>query len=212
MTFQFRGPDTLFNGLDPMIDLFVRDITEGIAGTSMKAAFFKRAIDAMGMTPGVERIMIAVAGTHRRTGVPITVHTNPHNQSGLLALDLLKREGVDLTKVVMGHCGNTDDLAIPDAAGRRGLHPRQGPFRPGPPVAVATAHHHDRRAGPQRPRLSRHADADAAPELVTLPGRRGGRSRVLEELSGSRAHVRSGRRHGSRQPAGRSGGSCDRPR
>src|SRR5688500_9611947 len=52
---------------DPMVDMFVRDIEEGIAGTGVKAAFLKCAIDAQGLTAGVERVMRAVAKAHRRT-------------------------------------------------------------------------------------------------------------------------------------------------
>lgn len=62
---------------DPMVDMFVRDIEEGIAGTGVRAAFLKCAIDAPGLTPGVERVMRAVAKAHRRTGAPITAHTHP---------------------------------------------------------------------------------------------------------------------------------------
>ena len=37
---------------DPMVDMFVRDITEGIAGTGVQAAFLKCAIDAPGSPAG----------------------------------------------------------------------------------------------------------------------------------------------------------------
>jgi phosphotriesterase-related protein len=35
------------------------------------------------LTPGVERVMRAVAKAHRRTGVPITVHTHPGSAAGV---------------------------------------------------------------------------------------------------------------------------------
>src|SRR5690606_32423906 len=59
---------------------------------------------------GVERICRAVAQAHVRTGAPITVHTNSATQSGITALDLFAEEGVDLTKVVVGHAGDSNDL------------------------------------------------------------------------------------------------------
>lgn len=62
------------------------------------------------MTPGVERVMRAVGQAHVRTGAPITVHTNPHTRSGLDAQRVLREEGVDLTKVVIGHSGDTTDV------------------------------------------------------------------------------------------------------
>jgi len=105
---RLRLPDA--GGRDPMTELFVRDITEGIGGTAVKAAFLKCAIDTDGMTPGVERVMRAVAAAHRETGVPVTVHTDVHNEGGRLAQDLLRSEGVDLTRVVIGHSGDSTDL------------------------------------------------------------------------------------------------------
>jgi phosphotriesterase-related protein len=108
--FSYRGPGRLFDAPEPMEEMFVSDITDGIAGTGVKAAFLKCAIEAPGMTPGVERVMRAVARAHLRTGAPITVHTNAHTQSGLAAQKLLAEEGADLTKVVIGHCGDSTDL------------------------------------------------------------------------------------------------------
>lgn len=108
--FHFQGPGTLFDMPEPMVDMFVQDITEGIAGTGVRAGLLKCAIEADGLTPGVERVMRAVAQTHVRTGTPITVHTNVHNESGLTAQRVLAEEGVDLTKVVIGHSGDSTDL------------------------------------------------------------------------------------------------------
>ena len=94
---------------DPMVDLFVRDVEEGIAGTGVRAAFLKCAIDAPGLTPGVERVMRAVAKAHQRTGVPITVHTHPGSESGLVVQRVFGEEGVDPGRVVLGHSGDTAD-------------------------------------------------------------------------------------------------------
>jgi phosphotriesterase-related protein len=94
---------------DPMVDMFVRDITDGIAGTGVKAAFLKCAIDRPGLTPGVERVMRAVAKAHRRTGAPITVHTHPGSRQGLAVQKVFADEGVDPRRVVLGHSGDTTD-------------------------------------------------------------------------------------------------------
>jgi phosphotriesterase-related protein len=107
--FHFRGPALDPSIPDPMVDMFVKDITEGIAGTGVKAAFLKCAIDEQGMTAGVERAMRAVAKAHRRTGVPITVHTHPTSGQGLAAKTVLADEGVDFGRVVLGHSGDSTD-------------------------------------------------------------------------------------------------------
>ncbi len=95
---------------EPMTELFVRDLTEGIADTGVRAGFLKCAIETPGLTPGVERVMRAVGQAAVRTGAPITVHTNPHTRSGLVAQRVLREEGVDLTRVIIGHSGDTTDL------------------------------------------------------------------------------------------------------
>ncbi|HPX37195.1 MAG TPA: phosphotriesterase-related protein [Mycobacterium sp.] len=110
MYFHFTGPGTALNGPEPMIDLFVRDITEGIAGTGVKAAILKCATDEAGVTPGVDRVLRAVAAAHRATGVPITTHTHAHSRRGLEQQRIFAAEGVDLSRVVIGHSGDTTDL------------------------------------------------------------------------------------------------------
>jgi phosphotriesterase-related protein len=113
--FHYRGP-ALAAALgadvpDPMVEMFVEDIREGIAGTGVKAAFLKCAIDHQGMTSGVERIMRAVARAHRLTGAPITVHTHPGSHSGLAVKELLcDEEGVEPSRVILGHSGDSDDV------------------------------------------------------------------------------------------------------
>ncbi|RRO20341.1 phosphotriesterase-related protein [Saccharopolyspora rhizosphaerae] len=106
--FRLHGPGTLLGGDELMVDMFVKDITEGIAGTGIKAAFLKCAIEEE-LTPGVERVLNAVAEAHNRTGVPITVHTSPGHRTGLVAQEVLRRNGVDLGAVVIGHSGDTTD-------------------------------------------------------------------------------------------------------
>jgi phosphotriesterase-related protein len=108
--FSFYGPGLLCDAPEPMIEHFVRDIREGIAGTGVKAGELKCAIDMPGLTPGVERVMRAVARTHLMTGVPITVHTAPQAETGLIAQRVLAEEGVNLEDVVIGHCGDSTDL------------------------------------------------------------------------------------------------------
>lgn len=108
--FHYTGPGMMFDGPEPLVELFVKDLTEGIADTGVRAAFLKCAIEAYGLTPGVERVMRAVGQASVETGAPITVHTNPHTESGLVAQRVLTEEGVDLSKVVIGHCGDSTDL------------------------------------------------------------------------------------------------------
>jgi phosphotriesterase-related protein len=75
----------------------------------VRAGLLKCAIDHPGLTAGVERVMRAVGKAHRRTGVPITVHTHPASLTGLEVDRVLKDEGVDPGRVVLAHSGDTTD-------------------------------------------------------------------------------------------------------
>lgn len=112
--FHHRGPalDAVLGTSvpDPMVDMFVGDLTNGIADTGVRAGMLKCAIDAQGLTPGVERVMRAVGKAHLQTGAPITVHTHPGSQTGLeVQRVLVEEEGVDPTRVVLGHSGDSSD-------------------------------------------------------------------------------------------------------
>ncbi|HET6214012.1 MAG TPA: hypothetical protein VFE14_14200 [Micromonosporaceae bacterium] len=108
--YAYRGPGLLVDVPEPMVADFTRDIVDGIGTTGVKAALLKCCVEAQGLTPAVERICRAVARTHVTTGAPITVHTSAPAQSGRLVVDLFGKEGVDLTKVVVGHAGDSNDL------------------------------------------------------------------------------------------------------
>src|SRR5262249_15542219 len=112
--FRHRGP-ALNEALgtevpDPMADMFAADIVEGIAGTGVKAGMLKCAIDAGGMTPGVERVMRAVGAAHPRTGAPVTVPTHPRARTGLEVKRVLcDAGGVEPRRVLLAHSGDTTD-------------------------------------------------------------------------------------------------------
>ena len=89
---------------------FVQDIVDGFADTGVKAGVIKCATDKPGLTTDVERVLRACAQAHRETGCPITTHTNAESKRGLDQQQIFTEEGVDLTRVVIGHCGDTQDL------------------------------------------------------------------------------------------------------
>ena len=107
--FTHRGPGALPGLPDPMVDLFVGDLTNGISGTDIKAAFLKCAIDHHGLMPDVERVLRASAQAALRTDRPLMVHTHPGSQTGLEVQRVLAEEGLDPSKVQLAHSGDSTD-------------------------------------------------------------------------------------------------------
>jgi phosphotriesterase-related protein len=95
---------------DVLTEMFVRDLTVGIAGTDVKAGAIKCVTDLPGVTPNVDRTLRAAAAAQRETGVLITTHSRPLERNGLDQQRVFAEEGVDLTRVVIGHSGDTTDL------------------------------------------------------------------------------------------------------
>jgi phosphotriesterase-related protein len=95
---------------DVIVDLFVREITQGINQTGVKAAFLKCAVEHFGLIGDVPRILGVIAEAAKQTGVPVMVHTNAEAQSGLPALTMLTDGGVDPRKIVIAHAGDSNDL------------------------------------------------------------------------------------------------------
>jgi phosphotriesterase-related protein len=116
MYFHFQGPGTILGGAEPMTDLFIREIRDGIGESGVRAGILKCATDNPGITPGVERVLRAVAAAHRATGTPITTHTpTPPQPWGLEQQRIFREEGVDLSQVVIGHSGGTLDTEYHEA-------------------------------------------------------------------------------------------------
>ena len=88
--------------VDELTELLIREITEGIDGTDMKAAILKAGSDYNRITKSEEKTFVAVANAQLETGAPIQTHTEMGTM-GLEQLDIFEREGVDLSRVVLIH-------------------------------------------------------------------------------------------------------------
>jgi phosphotriesterase-related protein len=95
---------------DQIAEHFIDDIRNGIQGTDIKAAFLKCAADEPGVNANVEKVHRAVARASVATGTPIMAHSRPASQTGPRQVEIFEEEGVDLSKVVVAHCGDTDDV------------------------------------------------------------------------------------------------------
>ena len=107
-------------GTNALADVMIKELTVGIDNTDIKAGI----IGEIGtirdyIKPAEERVFRAAARAHLQTTVPITTHTYldqlVHDQ-----LDILQEEGVDLTKVIIGHLGDKRDIEFLLSVAKRG--------------------------------------------------------------------------------------------
>src|ERR1700730_14086558 len=108
--------------VDVMAEHFVADLQGGVQGTDIKAAFLKCAADAAGVTEHVEKIHRAVARASVQTGASIMAHSMPAVATGPRQVEIFEQEGVDLSRVQIAHCGDTDDIGYIEALIDRGVY------------------------------------------------------------------------------------------
>ena len=96
--------------IDVIADHFVEDIEIGVQRTDIRAAFLKCAADAAGVTENVEKVHRAIARASIQSGAPIMAHSMPAVGTGPRQVEIFEEEGVDLAKVQIAHCGDTDDV------------------------------------------------------------------------------------------------------
>lgn len=98
-----------YQPIEHMVDLFVHDLTVGVQNTRVKAGFLKTITDKQGVTEGIDKLLRAIARAHRQTGRFISTHTDAPARTGLEQQRVFAEEGVDLTRIFIGHSGDTDD-------------------------------------------------------------------------------------------------------
>lgn len=98
----------------------IREITEGVQGTSIKCGVIKTGIENQ-LDKVTEKLLAACGKAQAETGVPIITHCRPAgHEFGLMQQDIFEAQGADLSKVVIGHYRNGDSLEYAEKVMRRG--------------------------------------------------------------------------------------------
>lgn len=94
--------------VDAMAEIFIREITQGIGSTGVRAGIIKIATGPGEMTEYERGIFEAAAKASAETGAPITTHTD-QGSVGDLQQQVLSEHGALPHRIVIGHsCGTSD--------------------------------------------------------------------------------------------------------
>ncbi len=94
--------------VDAMAELFIRELTDGIGETGIRAGIIKVATGPGEITEYERTILDAAAKASLETGAPITTHTD----SGTMGDEqqrILTEAGVPAHRIIIGHSCGTDD-------------------------------------------------------------------------------------------------------
>jgi len=103
---------------DAIAEVYVRELTEGIGKTGIKAGIIKTATGGIpGMTETAKKISVneekclrAAARAQKATGAPILCHNDELGPFGRETLDVFAEEGVDFNRVLIGHACGVGDM------------------------------------------------------------------------------------------------------
>ena len=96
--------------IDTMADHFVEDIERGLPGHRHQGGVPEVRRRRGGVTENVEKIHRACARASLQTGASIMAHSMPAVATGPRQVEIFEEEGVDLARVQIAHCGDTDDV------------------------------------------------------------------------------------------------------
>ncbi|WP_428956570.1 phosphotriesterase family protein [Streptomyces sp. cg35] len=116
------APQLLADRAEDLAEVFVRDLTEGIAGSGVRAGLIKVAGGFHALDAHARWTMRAAAEAHHATGAPIAVH-HELGTGALDVLDLLCGElEVPARRVILGHLNRSPDFVTQREAARSGAY------------------------------------------------------------------------------------------
>ena len=121
--------------VDEAADILERDIVDGVGHTGIRVGMIKARIEES-LNSEYEYSLRVCARLQRRTGLPLTVHTSSQHRTGELACSLLEEEGVDPTRVVIGHAGDSANLGYLRGILDRGFVIGMDRFGLSPPLGI----------------------------------------------------------------------------
>jgi phosphotriesterase-related protein len=117
----FIPPSLRAMSAEELAEEWVRDLVEGIEGTTVRAGFIKFSVSDDGPTPLEVRNLMAGADASQQTGAVVASHT----ASGALALrqmEILEKAGLDLERFIWVHANLEPDATLHLQAARRGVY------------------------------------------------------------------------------------------
>jgi phosphotriesterase-related protein len=105
----FKYLASLTDGVKEIYELFVKEVTEGIENTGIKAGVIKIATGLDTISPYETMVFKAAARVQRECKVPIITHTEAGTM-GPEQADLLISEGADPKHIMIGHAGGCADM------------------------------------------------------------------------------------------------------
>jgi len=106
-TAPYLDAETLGADTETLATRFAAEVTEGIGSTCIRAGLIGEIGCSWPLHPAESRALAAAARASRATGAGISVHPGRHPRAPFEIVDILAREGADLSRCVICHMDRT---------------------------------------------------------------------------------------------------------
>lgn len=120
--FHTENQWTFNRSAESFLKCLMWDIEKGIQGTDIRPALIKCATDKSGITEINRTMLHAHAMAAKESGLPIATHSWFGNRSGMGQMDIFEEYGLNPAKILIGHCGDTNDIGFLEELLSRGCY------------------------------------------------------------------------------------------
>jgi phosphotriesterase-related protein len=103
----FHPPDMDDKTEDDIYEEIVRDITEGVGDSGVRAGIIGEVGCSWPLHPNEAKALRASARAQRETGAPLSIHPGLHVDAPFEIVDILAKAGADIERVIIGHMERT---------------------------------------------------------------------------------------------------------
>ena len=110
----FHPVDMDQRSVEDLMEVIVEDVTTGVGGTGIRSGIIGEiGVNGNPITANEEKSIRAAGKASVITGAPISLHRGGFGAERHRTLDILKEEGVDLERVILGHSDEiADDMGL----------------------------------------------------------------------------------------------------
>lgn len=103
LTYTFRALS-----VEEITEIYVKELTDGIGATGIRAGFVKVATGAPEISPYERKLLVAGGRAAAAVGCPVLTHTEDA-RCGLEQIAILTEQGVPTHRILVGHCDGRED-------------------------------------------------------------------------------------------------------
>lgn len=108
--------------IEYVTELMLEECEKGIGGTGILPGIIKSATDAYGVTELNKKLIYMASEIQKKTHLPVFAHSCSYKETGIEQLNEFEKNEVELSRVIIGHSGDSNDIDYLENLLKRGCY------------------------------------------------------------------------------------------